>query len=369
MRRLVLPLALVALLAAALPAVAAGTRAPLGEDGRLTLLFIGSDLRSYPPRSERTDTIMVVSIEPVSGATTVASLPRDVEGLPLPGPSAPAAARVAEWREDRYDGKVNALFGTIVARIRARDQIGYEAAVTRALTPLRRTFAYAIGVEIDGVALVAFGTVRALAKEIRGELEVELPAGLRFRDCSATLAAPDGCVDYRPAVPKGATSVTVRVPAEEWLGFARSRKADQDYARAARGQLLLAGIVRRLRAEGPTAAIGILASIATRRGLLRTDLSLFAAPDLWAIMSRADLTSAKRTVFGPSRFAGAGAARYQVLLKPEPMRTWVSANLPPAAQAGAWPLPFVGIPSLPLVFYANERAPFCPYRSPRPCLR
>lgn len=369
MRRLVLPLALVALLAAALPAVAAGTRAPLGEDGRLTLLFIGSDLRSYPPRSERTDTIMVVSIEPVSGATTVASLPRDVEGLPLPGPSAPAAARVAEWREDRYDGKVNALFGTIVARIRARDQIGYEAAVTRALTPLRRTFAYAIGVEIDGVALVAFGTVRALAKEIRGELEVELPAGLRFRDCSATLAAPDGCVDYRPAVPKGATSVTVRVPAEEWLGFARSRKADQDYARAARGQLLLAGIVRRLRAEGPTAAIGILASIATRRGLLRTDLSLFAAPDLWAIMSRADLTSAKRTVFGPSRFAGAGAARYQVLLKPEPMRTWVSANLPPAAQAGAWPLPFVGMPALPVLLHPDEWVPRCPPRSVRLCPR
>jgi len=368
MRRLALLLLLVVFAGSALPVLAARARAPLGSDGRLTLLLLGSDLRSYPPSSERTDTIMIVSIEPVSGSTMIASIPRDVEGLPLPGPSAPVEVRMPEWDRDRYDGKINALFGDLVGTIRARDKVGYEEAVRTALPLLRRTIGYAMGVEIDGTVLASFGAMRSLAAKIGGDVTVNLPLELRFRDCSRVLAAPDGCVDYTPRADKGATSVTVRVPSGEWLGFARSRKDDHDYARAARGQLLIAGIVDRLRAEGPQAAIAALAEIATGRGMVRTDLDLLAAPDLWAIMSQANIASAARTVFGPSKFAYGGERLYQVLLKTTAARDWIATHLPPAARAGAWPLPFLSLPELPLRL-RPEVIPPCPWRAARPCLR
>lgn len=366
---LLLSLLLAVVTASALPAVAARVRAPLGSDGRLTLLLLGSDLRTYPPASERMDTIMLVSIEPVSGATTIASLPRDVEGLPLPGPSAPAMSRVSEWSSDRYDGKANALFGSLVARIRARDRVGYEEGVRRALLPLRRTFAYAAGVEIDGVVIAAFGAMRSIANRLGGDVEVRLPLALRFRDCSAVLAAKDGCLIYTPKAPKGAKEVTVRVPADEWLGFARSRKDDHDYARAARGQLLLAGIVRRLRAEGVARALPLLAEIATTRGLVRTDLNPFAAPDLWTIMSRADLDGATRAVFGPTRFAGEGPQLYQVVMKPAPVQAWVAERFPAPGRAGAWPLPFVELPELPAILRPEVVEPPCIRPAMHYCLR
>ena len=68
----------------------------VGEDGRFTLLVLGSDYRRGHA-GNRTDTIMVVSIDPTDGATTVASIPRDTVAFPLPGGG-------------RFSAKVNGLY-------------------------------------------------------------------------------------------------------------------------------------------------------------------------------------------------------------------------------------------------------------------
>ncbi len=68
----------------------------LGTDGRLTVLLLGSDYRPAHP-GNRTDAIMVVSVDPSTGRTAAFSIPRDTTGFPLPGGG-------------RFDQKINALY-------------------------------------------------------------------------------------------------------------------------------------------------------------------------------------------------------------------------------------------------------------------
>ena len=54
----------------------------LGKDGRLTVLLLGSDWRKTGG-GERTDVMMVATIDPTNGLAAVASIPRDMERIPL----------------------------------------------------------------------------------------------------------------------------------------------------------------------------------------------------------------------------------------------------------------------------------------------
>src|SRR5688572_29085410 len=54
----------------------------LGTDGRLTVLLLGSDYRPAHP-GNRTDAIIVVSVDPTTGEAAGFSVPRDTSGFPL----------------------------------------------------------------------------------------------------------------------------------------------------------------------------------------------------------------------------------------------------------------------------------------------
>ena len=56
----------------------------LGTDGRLTVLLLGTDYRPAHP-GNRTDAIMVVSVDPTTGRPPAFSVPRDVVDFPLAG--------------------------------------------------------------------------------------------------------------------------------------------------------------------------------------------------------------------------------------------------------------------------------------------
>ena len=73
----------------------------LGKDGRLTMLLIGSDLRPGGG-GERTDVMMVATIDPLTGKAAVASIPRDLSGIPLVGGSNSGDMRVNSIYYIRY---------------------------------------------------------------------------------------------------------------------------------------------------------------------------------------------------------------------------------------------------------------------------
>ena len=70
--------------ASAQPSAAATADPLLGTDGRLTVLLLGSDYRPAHP-GNRTDAMMVVSVDPTTGRSGAFSVPRDIVDFPLPG--------------------------------------------------------------------------------------------------------------------------------------------------------------------------------------------------------------------------------------------------------------------------------------------
>ena len=129
--------------------VIAGNDPILGSDGRLTLLLLGSDYRPSHP-GNRTDAIMVVSIDPVTGANAAFSVPRDTVNFPLPGGGV-------------YPSKVNALYTYLGSRTGDAGK-AMKAAVSRAF-----------GIEIDRYVFIGFTGVKSLVRAAGG-VDVTLDA-------------------------------------------------------------------------------------------------------------------------------------------------------------------------------------------------
>jgi hypothetical protein len=193
--------------ASAAPSPAAATPTNiLGTDGRYTLLFLGSDKRcsgrlvdkskercgrgttsatdwtwstdytwspandvaANVPRdqlgSERTDVIMLLTVDPFSGQTAAYSIPRDLYGFPLKPSLAKAFCRPGS---KIFTDKVNALIVRAQQCVRSTMSATQRAAWDKKLAWERsivagnlvaEEIAWALGVEIDDWTLSTFGT-------------------------------------------------------------------------------------------------------------------------------------------------------------------------------------------------------------------
>jgi predicted HAD superfamily Cof-like phosphohydrolase len=124
-----------------------------------------------------------------------------------------------------------------------------------------------------------------------------------------------------------------KLNAENALIFARSRKGDSDYGRAARQQQLIMAAVQKVRAKG-LEVLPKLLQIAART--VRTDLPRDKAAEIFDIVSRANLGKAKQAVFGPRAFGVIlGPSRYE--LDPKKTEKWIAKNFPPITMGATWP--------------------------------
>ena len=221
----------------------------LGTDGRLTVLLLGTDYRPAHP-GNRTDAIMVVSIDPTTGQSAAFSVPRDIADFPLP-------------KSGTYGAKVNGLYQHL------------DATMGDGAKGMKQAVARAFGIEVDRYVLIGFTGVIKLVAAVGG--------------VDVTLAAPY----YDPfywvnnhhrgwGLPAG----TSHLNAADALIFARSRKGDSDFSRAKRQQLLVMAAVTKVRTRG-VADLPALLSIA--RDTVRTDLPLDRAADLFDLFSTVDL--------------------------------------------------------------------------------
>lgn len=172
----------------------------LGTDGRYTLLFLGSDKRcsgalmdktaercgkgvenatdwtwsaandkaAGVPRdqygSERTDVIMLLTVDPFSGQTAAYSIPRDLYGFPLKPALAKSFCRTGS---KIFTDKINALFVRAQQCARSNMSVAQRAAWDKKLAWERsivaaelvtQNIAWGLGVEIDDWTLTTFGT-------------------------------------------------------------------------------------------------------------------------------------------------------------------------------------------------------------------
>jgi hypothetical protein len=180
--------------------VAATPTNVLGTDGRYTLLFLGSDKRcggslmdktaercaqgsvgapdwtwsaandatAKVPQdqlgSERTDVMMLLTVDPFSGQTAAYSIPRDLYGFPLKPSLAKGFCRAGS---KTFTDKINALFVRAQQCVRATMNATQKASWDKkrawersivAASMVAENFSWALGIEIDDWTLSTFGT-------------------------------------------------------------------------------------------------------------------------------------------------------------------------------------------------------------------
>ncbi len=270
----------------------------LGTDGRLTILLLGSDYRPAHP-GNRTDAIMVVSLDPSTGKSAAFSVPRDTVNFPLP--------EGGVFRE-----KVNALF----AYYGKRDGKGGP--------DLMKAVSQAFGIEIDHYVFIGFSGVQRLVAAVGG---VDVTLDQPYYDPEYWVNA-----NHRGwGLPAG----TSHLNAQDALIFARSRKGDNDFGRARRQQMLVMAAIDRVRQRG---GVDIPTLLQIARDTVRTDLPLARWADLYSLISTIKLDQSERVVFGPRTYAdGIGGTSFALRLAD--CRRWIADHFPPARPGARWPEP------------------------------
>jgi LCP family protein required for cell wall assembly len=258
------------------------------------MLVLGSDAK-YNRVGERIDTIMVATINPVTGRIALASLPRDTVNVPI------------SPRED-YGTRINALLTELQSRTGNRRE---------ALRRMVRAMSHAFGIEIDYYVLVGFGDLERLITSIGG-VDVVLDRPL----VDTTIHRPRGLV-----LKRGRNHLNGR----RALSFARTRHADSDYERGRRQQQLLVAIAAKVVRRGID-ALPALARLADQK--LETNLPFSAAPALLALARQARLDRYRSVVLAPNVYAHEGPDPFTTELDIVVVRRMFAKLFGPVGQAG-----------------------------------
>ncbi len=223
----------------------------------MTLLVLGADNRTQDEPS-RSDSILVVHVDPRHGLVRGLALPRDLY-LPLRGLPVRRTERInaALFYGDYYAG-----------------DLGMRAA--------RDTVSTAIGVPIDATIIVHFELLKHLVNALGG-IEVYCEKQLVDEKFNHL----DQPFSYKLVFPAGWN----RLDGTRATEFARLRRPDTDFGRMSRNQKLMAAVVARLR---------------TPQGLLRLPLVLPRLPrNVETDMGYAGMA---RATWLLSRYSGRGIA-------------------------------------------------------------
>ncbi|HYI66206.1 MAG TPA: LCP family protein, partial [Candidatus Limnocylindrales bacterium] len=239
----------------------------LGLGERVTILLVGVDFA--PGRDQHlTDTMLVATLDPLTGEGAMISVPRDLYGVPL------ADGRV-------YNAKLNSLMATASADP-ATYPGGGPATLKGAIGELLGTrIHYFAAIDIEGFRQVidTIGGVDVTVERtiddptypdpITGERGFYLEAGLQHLDGGAA------------------------------LGYARSRMGagESDFTRAERQQVLLTAIAEKLTAGNLLVTLpGLLDAM---RDNVATDVPSSRIPDLAAEIQDAELGDLEQVVLSP----------------------------------------------------------------------
>jgi polyisoprenyl-teichoic acid--peptidoglycan teichoic acid transferase len=220
---------------------------PPGEAS--TILVLGSDARYADPDDRRSDTVMLVRVDPADRRIALLSIPRD-------------------------------LLVTIPGHGRNRINVAYERGGVGLLT---RTVRETLGVEINHFVEVEFRGFRALVGTLGG---VYLPIDQRYFNRNLGTAATNYAeIDLRPGYQ--------RLDGEQALAFVRYRHGDNDLIRAARQQLFVREAARQVLAR----RYDVLRMRRLLHGFARATTSdIDDVGELWRLLRAVEETPASRIV-------------------------------------------------------------------------
>ena len=259
-----------------------GSAPPWSGTERLNILLIGADEQGG---GHNTDTLIVVSIDPVSRRVAMFGLPRDTVDVPIPpGPARSVFGPV-------YRGKINSLF--VAARQRPDAFPGSDR--TRGYVALKSVLGELYGLDIRYFVEVNFQGFKQVVDALGGvTVNVQFPV----------------VDDYYPG--ETGRSIRVYIPSgprtmdgAEALVYARSRhgkfgRGSSDFDRGARQQRLLISL--RQQADIGRAIANLDALVGALKNAIRTDIPVDDLPRLLRLADEIDVAAIRSYVFTPPRF-------------------------------------------------------------------
>ena len=242
------------------PALAAGA---LGRDGRFTVLLLGSD--AGPNRvGARTDTMVLLSIDPRRRDAVMIGVPRNLAHIPFP------AGPMRDRFPKGFSDIANAVYGFGTAH---RSWFGHVK--DPGATAIEQAVATATGLEIDDWAMV----------DLRGVVGVVSALG------GVTLDVPEELSDRVSPYVEGGASISADIqrgrhhltPDQVYV-YIRSRHADSDYQRMRRQRCVLEAMGHQLTGPQLVTAYPSLAGAITR--YVTTDIPRSRLPALVQLGSR-----------------------------------------------------------------------------------
>lgn len=219
---------------------------------RVNILLLGGD--AGPDRWKlRTDSMIVVSIDPVTGDTAMISVPRNLPRIEFP-PGTPLAARFPDGF-DAYEGLTNAVY-TFVDIERSLTTGGEDAGAQA----VKLGISQFLGIPIQYYVLVDMAGFSDVVN-VLGGIDVYV---------TKRVPAPDNPLDTGGTLPKYFEIGWAHLDGTFALSYARSRKADSDYWRMGRQRCVLAGL---FTAAAPLSESGGLPALVSSFGTsVRTDI-------------------------------------------------------------------------------------------------
>ena len=241
---------------------------------RLNILLIGADTQQG---GHRTDTLITVSIDPVTKQVAMFSLPRDTKGVPIP----PGPARSLWGRT--YNDKINAFF----INNRRRSDLWPGNDKTRGYNALKSVLGYLYGLDIKYFVEVDFNGFKDIVDAMDGvTVNVQIPV--------VDNSYPAGqSKNLRLYIPSGIQHMDG--PAA--LQYARSRNTSSDFDRAARQQRLLLSM--REQADPQTLIPRLPELVAALKSSVKTDIPLNQLDKLLGLASSVDTRNIRSYVFSP----------------------------------------------------------------------
>ena len=243
--------------ATTVPATTATTQPPTIWDGveRLNILLLGSDA-GVGRTGVRTDTIILVSIDPATGDTALFGVPRNLAEVPLP-------EALDIWSCDCFPPIINELYDYA-----ERNPETFAGPSPPGPTALKMAIGELLGIPVHYYALV----------NLDGFVDIVDAVG------GVTVAVTERV--YDPAYPKedGGTEVVDFQPGvydfdgHDALAYARSRRSSDDYNRMGRQRCVLEALAD--QADPFNLLRGYPAMAEAIKRSVETDIPLDSVPDL-----------------------------------------------------------------------------------------
>jgi anionic cell wall polymer biosynthesis LytR-Cps2A-Psr (LCP) family protein len=302
-----------------------------GSDGRITVLMVGSDHRDGGQNGERTDTILIMSINTKNKMISAASIPRDTARVPI-APSLGGGV---------FKNKINGMLKWFKKKSGGSRAAGMEK--------LRKEIEYLIATPIDYVAYIRFDGFDALVDEAGGiptNIPAEIrdpsyidyptyPTGAKFlADNNALLRGAEAPRCYG-GYPKPVTNWGPVPNCTRALVYVRSRhgkvgsQSNSDFMRSRRQQAFIFDALKHVRSSYTRAQnVRALATSIDRN--FYTTIPIETASDglaLYNLVQGAYMPATAQVVFAPSTYAT--KVKYHYELKLSAVRAWCNQYMGP----------------------------------------